>query len=93
MQIQEIFDHLFAGKRLQLSFDNKNEYESFRVRLFQLKARQEQQMIDLGMMEPGDKMALSFAKQEDDLLGAGVTVEVSLKAKQLKKEFKVVILE
>ena len=92
MQLQEIFDTLFAGKKLQLSFDSSAEFNNFRVRLFQLKARQEKQMVDLGMMEDGDKLALSFSKIQPDMLG-GFRVEATLKAKAQKKEFKVVILE
>lgn len=62
--INEIYNLLFAGKRLQLSFDSVKEAEYFRIRFATFKSRQESSLLSAGFMEEEDIPAFSFIRAD-----------------------------
>lgn len=70
MNISEIYNLLLAGKKLKLEFPSTEEAEKFRIKVHQLKLRQESQFLKLEMMESKDRQVFSFSveRKQKDLL-------------------------
>jgi hypothetical protein len=64
LDVSEIYSHLFAGKRLRLTFTSAEEAEKFRVRMAQYKAAQDRSMISVGMMSEEERQSLSFQVEQ-----------------------------
>jgi hypothetical protein len=99
LNLSDIHNALFAGKKLELEFETPEEAEAFRVRLAQYKARQDKQMQELGMQGEGERSRFSFQVQGrlppgDTLFPVTGTVTAILeyKEKVAQKLFKVRIL-
>lgn len=60
--LNSIYNLLFAGSKLQLSFEDAQAAEYFRVRMAQFKARQEASLLSLGFLEESQILSFSFKK-------------------------------
>lgn len=60
VKLLDIYNVLFAGKRISISFASSEDAESFRLRLHQYKKRTEDTFISLGMIDEKEVKRFSF---------------------------------
>lgn len=90
MNIQEIYNLLFAGKKLELTFPNEIEINAFKVRLHQVKLANEKPSVEVGLMKEEDRQQLNCKVYDEN----GVWhVQLFLSDKAPKKEYTVTILD
>lgn len=63
LTFQQIYNTLYAGKKLAQQFANKAAAESFRVRLHHHKSKQDKLLEGLGMQVEEDRTVVSFKLQ------------------------------
>lgn len=95
MNLQQIYDNLFAGKILEIQFSSKDDMDLFKIKLHQLRRRQETQMIDIGVMDPSEQQMISF----NFIGGTGLendwprTFIIAMSNRPARKEYTVKIVE
>lgn len=106
--IVDIYNILFAGKKLRMEFDNAREAEIFRVKLAQYKGRQDKLMAGLGVIDDSARQVFSFSIQqllalapedaelplpEVERLTVPVAVTLQFKEKDIARRYKITILD
>ena len=84
----EIYNLLFAGKKLQLEFQDAKAAEYFRVRFAQFKSRQENSLVDSGFLETEALSAFSFIRVKDSSIWT-----LSFTPKKIVATFKILVLD
>ena len=57
---REIFELLLVGEKIEVIFLGPKAFETFRVRLYQIKKSTTQRLVELGMMNEDDVQSLIF---------------------------------
>lgn len=91
MDVHEIYGLLFAGKKLEMSFDSTEEMFAFKVRLHQVKAIQEKPMLELGMMQDSEIQRVTFSNIAS--IPGALDYMVSLTPRPPKKQYAVKVVE
>lgn len=63
LDAREIWDLIFAGKKVEVCFQTKNQLENLRVRIHQIKAKSEKESVAIGFMDKDDVQSLIFEKK------------------------------
>jgi len=59
MNVQEIYNHLFLGQKLEIAFSSPREAETFRCKLSSYKSTIDKNMVTMGMITQDEVMMLS----------------------------------
>lgn len=92
LNIIDIYNKLFAGKKLAIEFPSPAAAERFRVRLQQFKHIQETSQLAIGLVDEIDIQRLSFLTASSNGMSCEVTAIVRLKPKVVAKTFEVLEL-
>lgn len=92
MNLREVYNQLFAGKKLRIAFSSEAEASNFRVRMHQFKNRQESQMIATGMLEKEEVQMFTFSKSEQ-LRDGSILATMHFQDKQPSKDYRVTIID
>lgn len=66
LDAREIWDLIFAGKKIEICFQTKNQLENLRVRIHQIKAKSEKESVAIGFMDKDDVQSLIFEKKNGE---------------------------
>lgn len=87
LSIRDIYNALFAGAKLQMSFRDAAELIRFKTRLHQMKKSQEDPAVKIGMMDEKEIQMLCFAPMQDG------SYRIFLQGRRDVKKYSVKILE
>lgn len=85
--IPGIYNQLYIGNSIQLSFDSTQELLSFKSSLSRHKAAQEKQLLLCELMTHEEQMIISFLKESE------LTFTIKLKKKPPVKQYIFTIIE
>lgn len=89
LTVQDIYQELFAGKKIRMRFESREEMNNFKIRLHKVKLTQEEQMISIGMLSELDRQTLNFFAMEETF---PTSFELFLSSKKPKQTFTVEIV-
>ncbi len=84
MNLQIIYEALFVGKKVGITFADKKEVEAFRVKISKYKTAQDKSLIELGVIEEKDVQSISIFKE---VLTVGIYITVSLSPRRVFKDY------
>lgn len=64
INLNEIYLLLSEGKKLQIQFKSEGELNYFKIRLHQIKRKNDTVMIELGMMQESESKSIIFDVQK-----------------------------
>ena len=91
MNLRDIYQTLFAGKKLRLQFDSSSEALTFRAKLYRFKKQQDQILLATELIE--DRQRLVYLTEPLLLPQGAVQVVIYLEDKGPTKEYEVCIIE
>jgi hypothetical protein len=65
---RQIYELLFAGKKLQMHFSTIGKVRSFSTRIYKLKKSQEEQLVGCGFMKEEDRNSFKIEYDEEKKL-------------------------
>jgi hypothetical protein len=90
MNLHEIYNTLFIGKKLRLSFSSKKEAETFRTALHRYKRDQELALAAADLLNAEDLKSLSFKYSPE---GEAVTAVIAFSSPKAEKTYTILAVE
>lgn len=94
LNLVQIYEKLFEGKTLELKFSTKEEMHLFRIRLHQVKQKQERDLVGIGILAEEERQQLKFTSVTESVSDGcpSLTYQIKLLQKLPKQQFTVEIL-
>ena len=91
--ITEIYNLLFAGRKLRIPFATKEEAETFRVKLYKYKQQQDMMLLAAEIVDSKQVLNFSLQATMQEIVGHPFEATIFFKDKDVTRKYTVQILE
>jgi hypothetical protein len=88
--VHDIWEHLYLGKKVKITFPDAKTRVNFRTHLHKVKAKSEEQYIALGFMQASESLSINFSREHEP--EETYTIQLSTRRREAMK-YTVTILE